>query len=434
MLHLEGGDFMKRWWIGLLIGFGILINYFDRTNLSVAQQPISDLYHLSSGQMGIILSSFGWSYALFQIPVGALLDKIGPKWLVRIGTLLWSLATLMTAVVSGMGLILLSRIILGAAEAPAFPAASKATGYWFPVRERGLATSIFDAAAKFSNVIGTPLIAWAVFEWGWKGGFWLTGVLSLVYLVLYWIFYRDPKDAKLSQKEAELLREGGAQEIGTAPGGYGKNLAFVLSQRKIWGLTLGFTAYGYTFYLFLTWLPGYLEKQMHMTILKSGWYTAGPWLVATLTDLIIGGWLVDHLVKRGHDSTRVRKTILVIGMILGLAVIPAAFTNNANVAVIFIAIALGGLAFSAPIGWSIPSLISPRGTVGTVGSVINFFNNLMSIVAPIVTGYVVQFTGSFESAFIIAGIVLILGILCYVLMLGKIEPIRSPFEDAEAAK
>ncbi|EPZ42518.1 MFS transporter [Alicyclobacillus acidoterrestris] len=425
---------MKRWWIGLLIGFGILINYFDRTNLSVAQQPISDLYHLSSGQMGIILSSFGWSYALFQIPVGALLDKIGPKWLVRIGTLLWSLATLMTAVVSGMGLILLSRIILGAAEAPAFPAASKATGYWFPVRERGLATSIFDAAAKFSNVIGTPLIAWAVFEWGWKGGFWLTGVLSLVYLVLYWIFYRDPKDAKLSQKEAELLREGGAQEIGTAPGGYGKNLAFVLSQRKIWGLTLGFTAYGYTFYLFLTWLPGYLEKQMHMTILKSGWYTAGPWLVATLTDLIIGGWLVDHLVKRGHDSTRVRKTILVIGMILGLAVIPAAFTNNANVAVIFIAIALGGLAFSAPIGWSIPSLISPRGTVGTVGSVINFFNNLMSIAAPIVTGYVVQFTGSFESAFIIAGIVLILGILCYVLMLGKIEPIRSPFEDAEAAK
>ncbi|GEO26986.1 putative transporter YybO [Alicyclobacillus acidoterrestris] len=425
---------MKRWWIGLLIGFGILINYFDRTNLSVAQQPISDLYHLSSGQMGIILSSFGWSYALFQIPVGALLDKIGPKWLVRIGTLLWSLATLMTAVVSGMGLILLSRIILGAAEAPAFPAASKATGYWFPVRERGLATSIFDAAAKFSNVIGTPLIAWAVFEWGWKGGFWLTGVLSLVYLVLYWIFYRDPKDAKLSQKEADLLREGGAQKIGTAPGGYGKNLAFVLSQRKIWGLTLGFTAYGYTFYLFLTWLPGYLEKQMHMTILKSGWYTAGPWLVATLTDLIIGGWLVDHLIKRGHDSTRVRKTILVIGMILGLAVIPAAFTNNANVAVIFIAIALGGLAFSAPIGWSIPSLISPRGTVGTVGSVINFFNNLMSIVAPIVTGYVVQFTGSFESAFIIAGIVLILGILCYVLMLGKIEPIRSPFEDAETAK
>ncbi|MFB5190973.1 MFS transporter [Alicyclobacillus fastidiosus] len=422
---------MKRWGIGLLIGLGILINYFDRTNLSVAQQPISNLYHLNSAQMGIILSSFGWSYALFQIPIGALLDKIGVKWLVRVGTLIWSLATFMTAIVSGMGLLILSRVILGAAEAPAFPAASKATGYWFPVRERGLATSIFDAAAKFSNVIGTPLIAWAVFVWGWKGGFWLTGILSLFYLALYWIFYRDPKDAKLSAEEEKLLREGGAQQVGTAPGGYGKNLLFVLSQRKIWGLTLGFTAYGYSFYLFLTWLPGYLEKQMHMTILKSGWYTAGPWLIATITDLVIGGWLVDHLVKRGHDSTRVRKTILVIGMILGLAVIPAAFTNNPNAAVCWIAVALGGLAFSAPIGWSIPSLIAPRGTVGTVGSVINFFNNLMSIVAPIVTGFVVDWTGSFETAFIIAGIVLVLGILSYVLLLGKIEPIQSPFEDRD---
>ncbi|GMA63601.1 MFS transporter [Alicyclobacillus fastidiosus] len=422
---------MKRWGIGLLIGLGILINYFDRTNLSVAQQPISNLYHLNSAQMGIILSSFGWSYALFQIPIGALLDKIGVKWLVRVGTLIWSMATFMTAVVSGMGLLILSRVILGAAEAPAFPAASKATGYWFPVRERGLATSIFDAAAKFSNVIGTPLIAWAVFVWGWKGGFWVTGILSLFYLALYWIFYRDPKEAKLSAEEEKLLREGGAQQIGTAPGGYGKNLMFVLSQRKIWGLTLGFTAYGYSFYLFLTWLPGYLEKQMHMTILKSGWYTAGPWLIATITDLVIGGWLVDHLVKRGHDSTRVRKTILVIGMILGLAVIPAAFTQNPNAAVCWIAVALGGLAFSAPIGWSIPSLIAPRGTVGTVGSVINFFNNLMSIVAPIVTGFVVDWTGSFETAFIIAGIVLVLGILSYVLLLGKIEPIQSPFEDSE---
>lgn len=422
---------MKRWGIGLLIGLGILINYFDRTNLSVAQQPISNLYHLNSAQMGIILSSFGWSYALFQIPIGALLDKIGVKWLVRVGTLIWSLATFMTAIVSGMGLLILSRVILGAAEAPAFPAASKATGYWFPVRERGLATSIFDAAAKFSNVIGTPLIAWAVFVWGWKGGFWLTGILSLFYLALYWIFYRDPKDAKLSAEEEKLLREGGAQQVGTAPGGYGKNLLFVLSQRKIWGLTLGFTAYGYSFYLFLTWLPGYLEKQMHMTILKSGWYTAGPWLIATITDLVIGGWLVDHLVKRGHDSTRVRKTILVIGMILGLAVIPAAFTNNPNAAVCWIAVALGGLAFSAPIGWSIPSLIAPRGTVGTVGSVINFFNNLMSIVAPIVTGFVVDWTGSFETAFIIAGIVLVLGILSYVLLLGKIEPIQSPFEERD---
>ncbi|GMA57486.1 putative transporter YybO [Alicyclobacillus sacchari] len=376
---------MKRWGIGLLIGIGVLINYFDRTNLSVAQQPLSNLYHLNDAQMGIILSAFGWSYAAFQLLIGALLDKVGVKWLNRIGGIIWSIATFMTALVSGMGLIILARVLLGVAEAPVFPAASKATGYWFPVRERGLATSLFDAAAKFSNVIGTPLIAWAVTQWGWRGGFWFTGILSVLYLIAYWIFYRDPKEARLSPEEAQLLREGGAQEVGEAEGGVGRNLAYLLGQRKVWGLTLGFAAYGYSFYLFLTWLPGYLEKQMHMSILKSGWYTAGPWLVATITDLLIGGWLVDKLIQRGHDVTRVRKTVLVIGMILGLAVIPAAFTANPNVAVIWIAIALGGLAFSAPIGWSIPSLIAPKGTVGTVGSIMNFINNLMSIIAPIVT-------------------------------------------------
>lgn len=416
---------MKRWGIGLVLGIGILINYFDRTNLSIAQGPISNIYHLSAGQMGIVLSAFGWSYAAFQIPVGALLDKVGVKWLVRIGTLIWSFATLMTALVSGMGLIILSRVILGIAEAPAFPGASKATGYWFPVQERGLATSLFDGAAKFSNVIGTPLIAWTVTIWGWKGGFWFTAILSFLFFFVYWIFYRDPKDANLSPAEEKLLREGGAQEVGDAEGGIGRNLGYVLRQRKVWGLTLGFSAYGYAFYLFLTWLPGYLEKQMHMSVLKSGWYTAGPWLVATITDLLIGGWLVDKLIKNGGDPTRVRKTILVIGMIFGLAVIPAAFTSNPNIAVIWIAISLGGLAFSAPIGWSIPSLIAPKGTVGTVGSIMNFFNNVMGILAPIVTGFIVQATGSFETAFIVAGIVLVLGILFYVFMLGKIEPIES---------
>ncbi|HET7657577.1 MAG TPA: MFS transporter [Bacillales bacterium] len=415
----------KRWRIALLIGIGIVINYFDRTNISVATKPMMQQFHLSMGQMGILLSSFAWSYALLQIPIGALLDKVGVKWLVRIGTWVWTIATLMTAVVSGMGLIILSRILLGAAEAPAFPGASKATGYWFPVKERGFATSIFDAAAKFSNVIGVPIVAFAVTEWGWRGGFWVTGILSLLYAIAYWIWYRDPdEDKNLSKEEYKYIVEGGSQEKGASDKGVMESLAFLISNRKVWGLTIGFAAYGYSFYLFLTWLPGYLENQMHMTVLESGWYTIIPWIVATITDLIIGGWLVDYLINKGYDETKTRKTILVIGMILGLSVIGAAFTNNPNVAIIWITIALGGLAFSAPIGWSIPSLIAPKGTVGTVGSIMNFVNNIMGIAAPIVTGYIVQGSGSFAIAFLVAGIVLLIGILSYVFMLGKIEQIQ----------
>lgn len=416
-----------RWGIAALIAIGIIINYFDRTNMSVATKPLMARYNLSEGQMGILLSSFAWSYALVQIPVGALLDKVGVKWLMRLGTIMWTVATFLTAMVSGMGLIIFSRILLGVAEGPAFPAASKATGYWFPLNERGRATSMFDAAAKFSNVIGVPIVALAVTAWGWRGGFVLTGILSALYFFAYLIWYRDPQESKsANEEELNYIREGGAQEIGEAPGGTMRNLGYLLSQRKVWGLTLGFAAYGYAFYLFLTWLPGYLETQMHMSVLKSSGFAIIPWIVATITDLLIGGWMVDKLVASGRDSSRVRKTILVIGMVLGVAVAGAAFTSNPHVAIIWISIALGGLAFSAPIGWSIPALIAPKGTVGTVGSIMNFANNIMGILAPIVTGFIAGGTGSFALGFLVAAIVLLIGILSYLFLLGKIEQMESP--------
>ncbi|HYW34573.1 MAG TPA: MFS transporter, partial [Balneolaceae bacterium] len=177
--------------------------------------------------------------------------------------------------------------------------------------------------------------------------------------------------------------------------------------------------------LFLTWLPGYLEDQMGMTVLQSGWYTVIPWLVATITDLVIGGWLVDYLIQKGYDPTKTRKAILITGMLLGLAVVGAAFTNDPNIAITWITIALAGLAFSAPVGWSIPSLIAPKGTVGMVGSIMNFVNNVMGILAPIVTGFLVGGTGSFAIAFLVAGVVLLIGILSYIFLLGEIEQIQA---------
>jgi ACS family D-galactonate transporter-like MFS transporter len=418
-----------RWTIAALLFVGVLINYFDRVNLSVAAKPLEAAYGLSAAQYGIILSSFLWSYALLQIPVGQLLDSIGVKWLMRVGTILWSLATFMTALVSGMGLIILARVLLGIAEAPAFPAASKATGYWFPLSERGLATSSFDAAAKFSNVIGVPLVAWAVTVWSWQGGFWVTGILSVLFAVAWWIWYRDPQEKKsLTREEYDYIREGGAQTEGATQTNAFANLGFLLKQRKIWGMTIGFAAYGYSFYLLLTWLPGYLQKTYHMSVLTSGWYTIIPWAVATVTDIVIGGWLVDRLIASGREPTRVRKTLIVIGMLMGLFVVGAAFTRDANVAIFWITLGLAGLAFAAPIGWSIPALVAPTGTVGVVGSIMNFFNNVMGILAPIVTGFIVAGTGSFAAGFIVAAVVLAIGIICYVALLGRIEQIQAPTE------
>ena len=200
-------------------------------------------------------------------------------------------------------------------------------------------------------------------------------------------------------------------------------LGYLLTKAKVWGLTIGFAAYGYSFYLFLTWLPGYLVKTMHMDILKSAEFAAIPWAVATVTDLVVGGWLIDHLISRGNNETRVRKTVLVVGMLFGLAVFGATQTVDPVWAIMWISIALGGLAAAAPVGWSLPSLIAPRGGVGTVGGIMNFINNLMGVVAPIVTGVIVGATNSFTNAFAVAGVVLVVGIVSFVFVMGPIEAI-----------
>ena len=419
-----------RWGIALLLGLGVIINYFDRTNISVAGVALSKEYHLSSLQFAFIASAYLYTYTLIQVPVGALLDHIGVKWMTRVGTIIWTVATFMTAIVSGYGLIIVARLLLGVAEAPVFPAASKATGYWFPMRERGLATSAFDASAKFSNVIGVPFVAFIVSLYGWRGGFYATGILSLLYGILFWIFYRDPSQSKrISSQERTYIEEGGAQADNVAPANTLASLGYLLRQPKIWGMALGFAAYGYSFYLFLTWLPTYIESQLHVSILKSAGLVAIIWGVATITDIVVGGWLVDYLIKRGNDPTRVRKTIFIIGMLMGIAIIGAAFTKSVPLIVMWLSIALGGLAFAAPVGWSIPSLIAPKGTVGVVGSIMNFFNNLAGIIAPLVAGYVLDTTKSFVLNFIIAAVVLVLGILCYLLLLGKIEQLPAQFEE-----
>ena len=344
----------------------------------MATTPLIKEFHFTNTEIGLLLSSYLWSYTILQIPVGASLDRIGIKWMMRVGTILWSIASFMTAIVSGLGLILLSRVLLGIGEAPGKAGASKATGYWFPVRERGRATTAFDAAAKLSSALGLPIVALAVSTWGWRAGFWMTGILSLVYAAVFWLLYRDPSESKLvSQAEREHIVEGGSQQEHAVPTNALANLGFLLRQRKIWGLTLAFTAYNSAFNLFLVWLPGYLQTQLHASVLKSGLYLVIPWLVAAVVDVLVVGVLVDRFISRGYDPTKTRKVLFTVGMLLGATAIGAAFTTNVNVAVTWLTLSLAGLAFAAPVVWSIPSLITPKGSVGTVGGIMNFLGNLV---------------------------------------------------------
>ena len=423
----------RRWAIGLLLGIGVLINYFDRINLSVAAPQMKEAFNLSPGEMGLLFSAFFWPYALLQVPAGLLLDRYGVTRIGRLGAFLWGLASAITVFASGFGGVFAARAVLGIAEAPGFPVSSKATGYWFPRKERALATAIFDAAAKFSNVIGVPLVAVVVVNAGWRWGFGVTALLSLAYFVAFLTIYRDPsKDSRLSAEELDYIQQGGATPEGTPGGSVFGMLGYLLTKTKVWGLTIGFAAYGYSFYLFLTWLPGYLVQTMHMSILKSAGFAAIPWAVATATDLLVGGWLIDHLIARGKDETRVRRAVLVTGMLFGLAVFGATQTTNPGWAIFWISVALGGLAAAAPVGWSLPSLIAPKGGVGTIGGIMNFANNLMGVAAPIVTGFIVGATNSFTNAFLVAGVILAVGIVSFVFVMGRIEAIPEPAAKNEA--
>ncbi len=416
-----------RWRIGGLLGAGVLINYFDRISLSVAGPQLQETLGLSATDLGLLFSAFFWTYALSQIPAGMILDRWGVTRVGRWSTCLWGVASAITAVSSGFAGIFAARALLGLAEAPSFPANSKATGYWFPRKERASSTALFDAAAKFSNVIGVPLVALAVVYLGWRWGFGIVAVLSFAYFAAFYLIYRDPSaHPRLSAEEREYITAGGAApegQISTSPAGM---LGHLLRSRKVWGLSIGFAAYGYCFYLFLTWLPGYLVQTMHMSILKSASFAAIPWMCATVSDLVVGGWLIDRLIARGHDETRVRKTVLVSGMCAGLAVFGATTTTDPIYAIAWISVALSGLAAAAPVGWSLPSLIAPRGGVGTVGAIMNFANNLMGAVAPIVTGMIVGRTQSFTNAFLVAGVVLLIGVASFVFLMGRIEPVPEP--------
>jgi MFS transporter, ACS family, D-galactonate transporter len=417
----------RRWGIAFLLGFGVLVNYFDRVNLSISQEALQNTFGISTVTFGYLLSTYSWTYAAFQVPSGLILDRFGVKLVGRVGTLLWSVASFAAAISTGLAGFVGARLLLGVGEAPTFPANAKAIGYWFPAEQRSLATAIFDSAAKFASAIGVPALGLVLLRFGWRWSFAATGFLSLVYFVLFYVFYRNPsEDRSVSAAERDSIRHGGAQPEDRARAAKGAPLGYLLRQRKVWGLVLGFASYNYTFYLLLTWMPSYLSSTHHIDLLHSALYTSVPWLFATFTDLLMGGWLVDKLTQRGRDASSVRQAILIGGTTLGLGVLGAAYAQSITTAVVWISLAIGGLSAAAPVAWSAPSLVAPRESVGTLGGIMNFGSQLSAIAAPIATGYIAQAMHSFFWAFGAAAAFLLVGIAAYGLLLGRIESIPEP--------
>jgi MFS transporter, ACS family, D-galactonate transporter len=433
-IYVPSNQHRRRWRIAWLLGLGVLINYFDRVNLSVSHASLTVAFGISNIAFGYLSAAYNWTYMLCQLPVGVLLDRFGVKLIGRISILLWSLASFGAAVAPGIGGLFAARFALGIGEAPTFPANAKAVGFWFPAKERSMATAIFDSAAKFSSAIGVPVIGVVLIYVGWRWSFALTGIISFAYFLLFYKIYRDPgDDPELSPLEKQYIEEevfdsDAPQNVPAEP----DSLGYLLTQRKVIGLAIGFGSYNYVFYLLLTWLPSYLSFALHIDLLHSFLYTSVPWLFATCADFLVGGWLVDYLIQRGKKAHLVRKVVLVGGTTCGLGIIGAAHAHAPLEALLWITISISGLSAAAAVGWSLPSLIATRPNVGKVGGIMNCSNQISGIVAPIVTGYLVEARQSYAWAFGVSAIYLAIGIAAYIVLLGRIEPMAARPRAADA--
>lgn len=423
----------RRWRIAWLLGIGVLVNFFDRVNLSVSHDSLIAAFGISDVVFGYLSSSYNWTYALCQLPIGVVLDKLGVRRVGRIGTFIWSAASFAAAAAPNLNAFFGARLLLGVGESPTFPANGKAIGLWFPEHERSLATSLNDSAAKFASAIGVPVIGIVLIHAGWRWSFAFTGAISFAYFLLFWRVYRDPaEDPELTEAERLHIEDRPIEGHSTnernaasaAPNLSEERstpLVGLLSQRKVLGLAIGFGSYNYVFFLLLYWLPAYLSSALHIDLLHSFLYTSLPWLLATTTDLLFGGFLVDYLVQHGRNQSAVRRTVLIGGTAFGLGILGAAHAHSASQALIWITVSLSGLAAAAPVAWSLPSFIARRPDVGKVGGIINFCGQVSGIAASILTGYLVSAHHSYASAFAVAAAYLAIGIAAYLFLLGRIE-------------
>ncbi|HEX2918433.1 MAG TPA: MFS transporter [Edaphobacter sp.] len=404
----------RRGTIAVLLGVGILVNYFDRVNLSIAHDALQAAFGISDITFGYVLGAYSWTYALMQLPSGSLLDRFGVRRVMLVSIVLWAIASGLAAVAPTILILFIARFLLGIGEAPTFPACAKAIGLWFPAGERGVPTAMFDAAAKLAIGIGTPILGLILLHFGMRANFAATAILSGFYAILFASLYCDPRSPERAIR----------RNISTGPPS-SLGISTLLRERKVIAAAIGSGAYNYSFYLLLTWLPFYLQKGLKMSGRQSVLWSAVPWIAAAIVGFGVGGMLTDILVRRGYDASIVRKSILIAGTSMGIFVLAPAFLHQPSVVLICLSLSLSGLAAASPVLWTLPSLLVPSESTGRVGAIMNQSNQIAAIVAPIATGYLTTWTHSFVAAFLVAGVILVVGVASYVFLLGRIELVPS---------
>jgi MFS family permease len=394
-----------RWTIVWLLFAASLINYLDRSSISLALPLLSRDLGLGPESKGVLLSAFFWSYALMQIPVGWATDRVNLRWLYFAAFVLWSLGQGLTGFAASLTVLILFRMLLGIGESIYLPGGTKIVSMLFRPEERGLPCGMFDFGTRMGLVLGGLIIPWLLVRLDWRTTFRLLGFAGLLW-VIPWLWATK---GRLDQRPRPALRtRTRSQEI-----------RWLLTNRNLIGICLGFFCFDYYWYLFVTWLPDYLVTVRHFTILRAGFFSSLPYFVFGASEPL-GGWIADRLTARGWDQTRTRKGIVTIAFLTGLLLIPASRVQNANTAIWLLAGAsLVGLATGNLL--VILQCCCPPEDVGLWTGFENFFGNLGGVLAPLITGVLISRTGSYAPGFMLATIVLLGGIVCYWFIVGNLD-------------
>jgi ACS family glucarate transporter-like MFS transporter len=426
----------------LLIFLLTTINYADRSTFSIAGDAASKDLGLNPIQMGYILSAFAWAYVIGQIPGGALLDRFGTKLIYSIAIVLWSLFTLLqgfSGFLAGgaifIGLFAM-RFMVGLSESPSFPGNARLVAAWFPGPERGTASAIFNSAQYFSLVVFAPLMGWLVHTFDWHSVFFVMGGLGILAAFVFWKLIHSPVDhPMINQAELDYIEAGGGlirmedKTVTTSAAFSWANVKQVLGSRMLLGVFIGQYGINVLTYFFVTWFPIYLVKERGLSILDAGFAAAAPALCGFIGG-VLGGVISDQLLKRTGSLTLARKTPLLLGMILASTIIACVYIQEEWLVIVVMALAFFGKGV-ASLGWAVISDTSPREFVGVTGGIFNTFGNTAGIVTPIVIGYIVAGTGSFDGALWFVGVHCALVIAAYFLITGKIERLALKAPEAK---
>ncbi|MCA1923471.1 MFS transporter [Buttiauxella noackiae] len=422
-----------RYLILLIIFIVTTINYADRATLSIAGTEVAKELQLSAISMGYIFSAFGWAYLLMQIPGGWLLDRYGSKKVYTYSLFFWSLFTFMQGFVDMVPLayagisMFIMRFMLGFSEAPSFPANARIVAAWFPTKERGTASAIFNSAQYFSLALFSPLLGWLTFAWGWEHVFTVMGGIGFVLTFLWVKFIHNPTDhPRMSKEELDYITQGGAvvDMDHKKPGAVveGPKLHYIkqlLTNRMMLGVFFGQYFINTITWFFLTWFPIYLVQDKGMSILKVGMVASIPALCG-FAGGVLGGVFSDSLIKRGYSLTVARKIPIVLGMLLASTIILCNYTESTALVITLMAFAFFGKGFGA-LGWPVIADTAPKEMVGLCGAVFNVFGNVASIVTPLVIGYLVSELHSFNAALIFVGCSALAAMVCYLFVVGDIK-------------